>query len=307
MIQYHNLLKDILENGVDSSDRTGTGTKSVFGRMIRFDLNEGFPAVTTKRLAWKAVVGELLWFLEGSTDERRLAELTFGKDREALIGKRTIWTDNADAQGVALGYMNNDMVKELGPVYGSQWRNWRTFTRGKPWFDAPEEWIEFSTDQIVDVINGIKKDPYGRRHLVTAWNPSEVPKMALPPCHFGFQFYVRDDKLSCMWNQRSVDAFLGLPFNIASYALLTHMIARECGLGVGELIGSLGDTHIYNNHISQVEEQLTREPYELPKLVMDSNFHLMSRLCTGFYFGDSGLFTLKDYQHHPALSAPMAI
>ncbi|AGR48078.1 thymidylate reductase [Sinorhizobium phage phiM7] len=306
MIEYHNLLRDVLENGVDADDRTGTGTRSVFGRQIRFDLSKGFPAVTTKKLAWKAVVSELLWFLEGSTDERRLAELLYGKPREQLIDKTTIWTANANAQGRALGYENNDTVKQLGPVYGSQWRMWEYHME----WEAPcgEKQFDIGViDQIIDVIVTIKNDPLSRRHMVSAWNVGAVDLMALPPCHYGFQFYVRNGKLSCLWNQRSVDVFLGLPFNIASYALLTHLIALECGLEVGELIGNLGDTHIYNNHFDQVKEQLEREPLALPTLMIDDEFSLKRGLTVGFDYRDVGLLTLDGYEHHAPIKAAMAV
>lgn len=297
-----------MENGTDAMDRTGTGTRSIFGCMLRFDLSAGFPAATTKQLAWRSVVSELLWFLEGSTDERRLAEFRYGKPREELIGKTTIWTDNADAQGKALGYRNDDTVKELGPVYGKQWRKWNNIRVYAADFSTDQ--MEFENnqfDQIKEVIAGIKRDPYGRRHLVSAWNPPEVAEAALPPCHYGFQFYVRDGKLSCMWQQRSADVPLGIPFNIASYALLTHIIARECKLQVGDLIGSLGDAHIYHNQIDQVKEQLTREPFDLPTLEIDPSFDLMDRLDNNFYWDDTNLFKLVNYQHHAAIKTPMAV
>lgn len=294
-------MRDILENGVDAGDRTGTGTRSVFGRQVRFDLSQGFPAMTTKKLQWEGVVSELLWFLEGSTDERRLAELRYGKYREELTDKRTIWTDNADAQGKALGYVNSDHLKELGPVYGAQWRTWR--------FDhLTERGRERGfVDQIENVIEALKRDPYGRRHLVSAWNVAEVDRMSLPPCHYSYQFYVRDNKLSCLWNQRSVDVFLGLPFNIASYALLTHIIARECGFEVGELIGNLGDTHIYLNHFDQVQQQLEREHLTLPVLGIDVSFDLTRGLKRGFNLEDAKLFQLLGYVAHPPIKAKMAV
>ncbi|AKE44845.1 thymidylate synthase [Sinorhizobium phage phiM9] len=301
MKQYHDLLVDIVSNGVDAGDRTGTGTRSVFGRQIRFDLAKGFPAMTTKKLQWEAVVSELLWFLEGSTDERRLAELRYGKNRFELTDKKTIWTDNADAQGKALGYVNNDTAKDLGPVYGAQWRTW-TFDRVTP-RGRERGYI----DQIDNVIESILKDPHGRRHMVSAWNVPEIESMSLPPCHYSFQFYVRNKKLSCIWNQRSVDVFLGLPFNIASYALLTHIIARECNLEVGELIGSFGDTHIYLNHFDQVKEQLEREPLPLPVLEIDSSFDLNKGLSGCFDLEDSKLFKLNGYLYHPPIKAKMAV
>ena len=252
MKQYLEALEYVLENGEVTTDRTGVGTRSVFGMQMRFDLREGFPAVTTKKLAWKAVVGELLWFLEGSTDERRLAEITYGKHRVELVDRSTIWTANADAQGKALGYLNNDFTKELGPVYGSQWRNFN----GSGY------------DQIADVIRQIRGNPDSRRIIFSAWNPVQLSEMALPPCHVLAQFRVVNGKLSCHLYQRSADIALGVPFNIASYALLTHMIANHCKLKVGDFIHSIGDAHIYENHIEGVKLQLQRTPRKLPQLKM---------------------------------------
>lgn len=252
MKQYLEALEYVLENGEVTADRTGVGTRSVFGYQMRFDLREGFPAVTTKKLAWKAVVGELLWFLEGSTDERRLAEITYGKHRVELVDRSTIWTANADAQGKALGYLNNDFTKELGPVYGSQWRNFN----GSGY------------DQIADVIRQIRSNPDSRRIILSAWNPVQLSEMALPPCHVLAQFRVVNGKLSCHLYQRSADIALGVPFNIASYALLTHMIANHCKLKVGDFIHSIGDAHIYENHIEGVKLQLQRTPRKLPQLKM---------------------------------------
>jgi thymidylate synthase len=294
--QYHKLLEDILEHGEDVNDRTGVGTRSIFGYQMRFDLSTGFPAVTTKKLAWKPVVGELLWFLEGSTDERRLAELTYGKEREELVGKNTIWTANADKQGVDLGYYNDEYIKDLGPVYGAQWRNFSNYI-GDP----------SGEDQIVNAIAEIKKNPNSRRIIISAWNPCLINDMSLPPCHVMMHFRVYDKKLNCLMYQRSGDAFLGIPFNIASYALLTHIIARECNLGVGELIHAVGDAHIYNNHFEQVREQLSREEFPLPRLYIDESFNLMERLSMGFKMTDSSLFTLEDYKHHDIIRAQMAV
>jgi len=295
MKQYHNLLEDILEHGEDVKNRTGIDTRSLFGCQMRFNLSEGFPAITTKRLAWRSVVGELLWMLEGSTDERRLAELTYGKPRTDLIGKTTIWTSNADTQGVQLAYTNNDTTKELGPIYGSNWRDFGGFFGSEPGFDQ----IEYIIDQI-------KTAPDSRRILLSAWNPTLLSDMALPPCHFAVQFRVYDDKLSCMMTQRSGDFFLGVPFNIASYSLLTHIIARECGLEVGNFIHSIGDAHIYNDHLDQVGEQLSRKEYPLPTLMIDESFDVMDRLKNGFRLNDVDLFTLDGYQYHPTIKAPMA-
>jgi thymidylate synthase len=293
--QYHDLLTYILEHGEITVDRTGVGTKSVFGYQMRFNLQQGFPAITTKKLAWKAVVGELLWFLEGSTDERRLAELTYGKTRENLIGKQTIWTANADAQGKELGYINNNLRKGLGPVYGAQWRNWRV------------KWLEKGFDQLYDLVNEIKTNPRSRRLILTAWNPVAIKDMALPPCHILAQFRVYNNTLNCQLYQRSGDVFLGIPFNIASYALLTHIIARECGLEVGDFILSLGDAHIYLNHIEQVKLQLTRNEFSLPRLVIHDSFNLCNRLENGMNLEDVNLFVLEDYKHYPAIPAPMAV
>tara|TARA_R110000782_G_scaffold39680_2_gene92020 strand:+ start:1370 stop:2200 length:831 start_codon:yes stop_codon:yes gene_type:complete len=276
MKQYLDLLKDILENGESKDDRTGTGTISVFGRQLRFDLRESFPAVTTKKLAWRACVGELLWFLEGSSDERRLAELTHGT-RE---GVSTIWTPNALAPyWKPKAQFNGD----LGRVYGVQWRDFG------------------GVDQILKLVDGLKEDPNGRRHIVSAWNVGELDQMALPPCHVLSQFYVNKNKeLSCHMYQRSVDVFLGLPFNIASYALLTHMVAHVCGLTVGELVISTGDTHIYSNHVMQVKEQLTRSPTPGPVLRLNPDVVDIDK----FTMDD---IQLQNYVSMPSIKAPMAV
>jgi thymidylate synthase len=301
--QYHQLLEDILKYGQKTEDRTGTGTISIFGYQCRYDLSEGFPAVTTKKLAWKAMVGELLWMLEGSTDERRLAELTFGRSREELVGKRTIWTDNADNQGKALGYTNNDYQKQLGPVYGHQWR----------YFSADEtlgQHIAGGVDQIQWLVNEIRTNPTSRRLILTAWNPMVIGDMALPPCHYSAQFSVRGNKLSCLLNQRSGDAGLGIPFNIASYSLLIHLIAPECGLEVGEFIHSIGDAHIYLNHIDPIKEQLKREPFPLPTLEIDDDFDLVSVInnpWTKFPLDSVDKFRLLNYEYHPTIKMEMAV
>lgn len=295
MKQYHDLLEHILENGEDVNDRTGVGTRSVFGYQMRFNLAAGFPAITTKKLAWKAVVGEILWFLEGSTDERRLAELTFGKHRTELVDRSTIWTANADAQGKALGYVNNQFTKELGPVYGYQWRNFGGFGHGA------------GTDQIKWLLNEIRTNPDSRRLIISAWNPVVLHKMALPPCHSFAQFRVYNGRLSCQMYQRSGDAGLGIPFNIASYSLLTHILAREVGLEVGDFVHTIGDAHIYHNHIDQVKEQLTRVEFPLPKLKIDDSFDLQDRLKNGFRLEDCNLFTLENYQYRPTIKMAMAV
>lgn len=288
MIQYHQALEFILKNGVERVDRTGTGTISYFGYQMRFDLRKEFPAVTTKRLAWKAVVGELLWMLEGSSDERRLAEITFEKPRSELVGKNTIWTANADNQAKNLGYTNNDLEKDLGPVYGHQWRTW----------DAAIGYV----DQIAEVLDQLHHDPYSRRHIVSAWNADRVNVMALPPCHTMFQFYVVNNELSCQLYQRSADMPLGLPFNIASYSLLTHMFAQILGLKVGEFIWTGGDCHIYLNHLDQVQEQLSRKPFAGPTLEMPQFSNLDELIKT-----KPSQYQLINYQHHPEIKMPMAV
>jgi len=252
MKQYIDSLHHILLHGKDRDDRTGVGTRGIFGHQMRFDLRTTFPAVTTKKLAWKSVVSELLWMLEGSSDERRLAEIHYGKPREELVGKTTIWTANADNQGKQLGYVNDDTTKDLGPVYGHQWRSW----------DAQLGFV----DQIAEVLENMYYDPNSRRHIVSAWNADRVNVMALPPCHTMFQFHIQDGELSCQLYQRSADMFLGVPFNIASYSLLTHMFAQLLGLKVGDFIWTGGDCHIYKNHFEQVQQQIIRTPLQGPIL-----------------------------------------
>jgi thymidylate synthase len=288
MKQYHDALKFILENGKDREDRTGVGTRGVFGYQMRFDLRESFPAVTTKKLAWKSVVGELLWMLEGSSDERRLAEITFEKPREELIGKTTIWTANADKQAKDLGYVNTDTIKDLGPVYGHQWRHW----------DAQLGFV----DQIAEVLENMYHDPYSRRHIVSAWNADRVNVMALPPCHALFQFHIQDGELSCQLYQRSADMFLGVPFNIASYSLLTHMFAQLLNLKVGEFIWTGGDCHIYLNHLEQVQEQITREPRPGPQLEMPKFKDLDELVKT-----KPSQYKLVGYDPMDSIKAPMAV
>ena len=297
MKQYHDALNHILTYGKNVNDRTGVGTRSIFGYQMRFDLNEGFPAVTTKRLAWRAVVGELLWFLEGSTDERRLAEITYEKPRAELVGKSTIWTANADAQGRSLGYINTDTRKELGPVYGHQWRGFNGANLNKDSFDYDE-----GTDQIAWLIHEIKTNPDSRRLILSAWNPEQLSEMALPPCHALAQFRVIDNKLSCHLYQRSADMFLGVPFNIASYSLLTHMIAQMCELKVGDFVWSGGDCHIYLNHFEQVNEQISRTPMELPYLLMPAFNTLNELLAT-----KTSDYKLINYNPMDSIKAPMAV
>lgn len=287
---YIDLLKDILETGERRPDRTGVGTISKFGVQMKFDLNNGFPAITTKKLAWRAVVSELLWFIEGSGDENRLKEILHG---ERYTDKKTIWSDNATAPY----WVNKRMQRhagDLGRVYGVQWRKWR-----KPLIRVNKVILQ-NHDQLAELIEGIKKDPYSRRHIITAWNPGELDLMALPPCHMMAQFYVNDGKLSCQMYQRSADMFLGVPFNIASYALFTHMIAQVCNLKVGELTIVLGDAHIYENHVDQVKEQLARPPLPLPVLELNPSITDINK----FTMEDIGLV---NYNSHDAIKAPMAV
>jgi len=281
MKEYNDALKFILENGVKSEDRTGEGTLSYFGYQMRFDLSKGFPAVTTKKLAWKAMVSELLWFIEGSGDEKRLKEILHG-DRNSTKG--TIWTANAEAN---YWKPKAEFDGDLGRVYGVQWRSWQG-ADGQVY------------DQLKQLINDLKNNPYSRRHILTAWNVAELDKMALPPCHTFSQFYVRNGKLSCQMYQRSADFFLGVPFNIASYSLFTHMLAQVCGLEVGEFVHTFGDAHIYLNHLDAVNEQLQRTPYELPELKMNKEVKDIEK----FTMND---FELINYKHHDAIKAPMAV
>ena len=264
MKQYHQLLEHVLEHGVKKEDRTGTGTISVFGYQMRFNLNDGFPLLTTKKVHTKSIIHELLWFLKGETNIKYLTE-----------NGVSIWNEWADENG------------ELGPVYGSQWRSWPD-SNGK------------KIDQIKNVVDQIKKNPNSRRLIVSAWNVAEVDKMKLPPCHTFFQFYIANNKLSCQLYQRSADIFLGVPFNIASYALLTMMVAQVCNLGVGEFIHTLGDAHIYTNHIEQVNLQLSREIRDLPQMKINPN----KKDIFSFNYSD---FELENYNPHPAIKAPVAV
>ena len=278
MYQYLEAIQCIMDDGQDVSDRTGVGTRTIFGYQMRFDLMESFPAVTTKKLAWKSVLGELLWFLEGSTSDSRLAEITHGDKT-----KNTIWTANANKQGKALGYTDG----ELGPVYGSQWRN----------FNGD------GVDQIKTIIHQIKNDPDSRRIILSAWNPSQIDIMTLPPCHTMCQFRVINGSLSCQLYQRSADMFLGVPFNIASYSLLTHMLAQICNLRVGEFIWTGGDCHIYQNHFDQVKQQLERSPTRKhPMLVMPSFDNLEQLLNT-----KTEEYKLVGYNPMDTIKAPMAV
>lgn len=264
MKQYLDLLNHVLQNGVAKSDRTGTGTRSVFGHQMRFDLSEGFPLLTTKKLHVRSIIYELLWFLRGETNTRYLND-----------NRVTIWDEWADAEG------------ELGPVYGKQWRSWAASDGN-------------SIDQISDVIDAIRHNPDSRRLIVSAWNVADVPQMALPPCHLLFQFYVAEGRLSCQLYQRSADVFLGVPFNIASYALLTMMVAQVTSLVPGEFVHTLGDAHLYDNHLEQARLQLTREARPLPKVHLSPAVNSIFE----FHFED---FRLENYDPHPHISAPIAV
>jgi thymidylate synthase len=302
MKTYLDSLKFVLENGSVREDRTGVGTIGVFGMQSRYDLSKGFPAVTTKKLAFKACLGELLWFLEGSSDERRLAEITYGTREDVT----TIWTPNALAP---YWQPRARYDGDLGRVYGVQWRFWRKPTEMESYYtwENTEHGMQakvkpsLHVDQVQQLIDGINRDPYGRRHILTAWNPGELEEMALPPCHCFAQFYVSaDGKLSCQMYQRSCDMFLGVPFNIASYSLLTHMISQVCGLEAGEFVHVLGDAHIYLNHVEQVKEQLGREPLPLPTLWINPKVTDITK----FTMED---FRLDGYNYHPPIKAPMAV
>ena len=303
MNQYLAVLKEVLTKGTIRDDRTGTGTISYFGMQQRYNLAESFPAVTTKKLAWKSVVSELLWFIEGSGDETRLREILHGSKQSE---KTTIWTGNATA---SYWKPRAKFEGDLGRVYGVQWRQWRTPVEHKAMSFKDDFGTTYNrqssihfkeVDQLITLIDGIKQDPHGRRHILSAWNPGELDAMALPPCHVLAQFYVSNGRLSCQMYQRSCDMFLGVPFNIASYSLLTAMIAQVCGLAVGEFVHVLGDAHIYLNHVEQVKEQLTREPLPAPTLWLDPDITDI----TGFTMQD---IRLDGYTSHGAIQAEMAV
>lgn len=311
---YINLLKYVLENGKRKEDRTGTGTISTFGYQMRFDLNEGFPLITTKRVPFRLISSELLWFLKGDTNIKYLLQHNNNIWNEWAFKK---WVESPayhgpDMQNFGIRSQQDERFNrqyteqmeifkqrilqddefakrfgELGNVYGKQWREWKT-SRGE------------TIDQITDVIEMIKRNPDSRRLIVSAWSPEDIPNMALPPCHTLFQFYVADNKLSCQLYQRSGDIFLGIPFNIASYSLLTHMIAKECGLGVGEFIHTLGDAHIYLTHIEQIRTQLSRDPRELPTLILNSNVK-------SIFDYEVQDIVIEGYDPHPAIKAPVAV
>jgi thymidylate synthase len=315
MKQYHDAMQKIMDQGVDRPDRTGTGTRSLFGMQMRFDLQQGFPAVTTKKLAWKSVVSELLWFLEGSGDENRLREILYGEEDST---KTTIWTQNANAD---YWKPKAKYVGDLGRVYGVQWRHWQ-----KPAAPGFMGWLKSlvgmvdTVDQIAELMEGLKNDSYGRRHVLTAWNPGELDQMALPPCHMFAQFYVEPmsidemkhlslmnqdasvptQKLSCQLYQRSCDMFLGVPFNIASYSLMTHMMAQCLGMAVGDFVWTGGDCHIYNNHFDAVKVQLERTEFPLPQLKLNQDIMTID----GFTMAD---IEMIGYESHGTIKAQMAV
>ena len=314
MKQYLDLCQHILHNGAKKEDRTGTGTLSVFGHQMRFDLNEGFPLMTTKKTAFRLIVSELLWFIKGDTNVKTLLEENNHIWDEWAFAQ---WVESDEYEGPDMADFGRRSQKDpefavrykeqmalfqekilaedgfaekygdLGPVYGKQWRSWAKTDGG-------------TIDQLKNVIESIKKNPDSRRHLVTAWNPEFIDDMALPPCHIMFQFYVADGKLSCQLYQRSADVFLGVPFNIASYALLTHLIARECGLEVGDFVHTTGDTHLYSNHIEQVTEQLSREPRKLPTVIINEDVASIFDL-------ELADITIEGYDPHPRIKAPVAV
>jgi len=281
MKQYLDALKYVLENGIEKENRTGIKTKAVFGMQMRFNMEDGFPAMTTKKLAWNSVVSELLWFIEGSNDERRLAEILY-KTRDQ--SKKTIWTANAEAD---YWKPKAKFEGDLGRIYGVQWRKWKS-PEGK------------EIDQLANAIKMIKEDPTSRRIIVNAWNAGELEQMALPPCHAFFQFFVAEKKLSLLMYQRSCDMFLGVPFNIASYSLLLNIVAQVTNLKAGEFVHTLGDAHIYHNHIEQVKEQLKRKPFPLPTLKLNPNI----KNIYGFKMED---IELLNYHYHPPIKAEMAV
>jgi thymidylate synthase len=292
MRQYHDLMDRVLREGIDKSDRTGTGTRSVFGHQMRFDLSEGFPMVTTKKLHLKSILHELIWFISGDTNIRYLCQngVRIWDDWPFATYAKSADYDGIDMKTFAARVADDAEFAskwgDLGPVYGYQWRFW-------PGPNGP-------VDQLRDVLEGIRRNPDGRRHIVSAWNPGYIDQMALPPCHAFFQFYVADGKLSCQLYQRSADIFLGVPFNIASYALLIHMMAQDLGLGVGDFVHTLGDAHIYSNHLEQVQLQLSRELRPLPRLRLNPDVKSLF----DFRYED---VELVDYDPHPHIPAPVAV
>ena len=300
--QYLELLDNILVNGTSKEDRTGTGTWSVFGRQIRHDMKDGFPLLTTKKMAWKTMTKELLWFLSGDTNIKWLVEnncnIWNGDAYKAYLNKDSVkhqWERGGDVAemdvflNIIRDNADNEDFGELGPVYGKQWRDWN------------------GNDQIKNLIKGLRENPDGRRHMVSAWNVSDLDQMVLPPCHYGFQCYVREGKyLSLMWNQRSVDTFLGLPFNIASYGMLLLMLAKECNLIPDQLIGNLGDVHLYKNHVEQAIEQTKREPHPLPDMKLTSNHNFRAAMKGNMDEINMSDFILLGYQSHPSIKAPLS-
>ena len=309
--QYQELLQDILDNGVEKEDRTGTGTLSVFGRQIRHKMSDGFPLLTTKKMAWKVMVTELLWFLRGDTNIKYLIDngcnIWNGDAYKAYLNKSTVkhqWERGGDVADMEtfLDVVKNEAESdfgELGPIYGKQWRGWFGYDKNvEPVF----------VDQIQNLINDLKTNPDSRRLMVSAWNVGDLPKMVLPPCHYGFQCYVRDGKyLSLMWNQRSVDTFLGLPFNIASYGLLLEIIAKEVNMIPDELIGNLGDVHLYSNHLEQAKEQISRDPYELSEVIINDEFwNPDASFLNQIEHIQPDDFYIKKYQSHARIKAPLS-
>jgi len=312
--QYTDLLQDILNNGIIKQDRTGTGTLSVFGRQIRHKMSDRFPLLTTKKMAWKTMVTELLWFLRGDTNIKYLVDngcnIWNGDAYKYYEGifPHNIPTPLSQEEFINKIKTDDEFAEEwgeLGPIYGKQWRDWKVDTA--LWYNIDKR----SIDQITNLINELKTNPDSRRLMVSAWNVSELDQMVLPPCHYGFQVYTREENgqryISLMWNQRSVDTFLGLPFNIASYALLLEIIAKEVNMIPDELIGSLGDVHLYNNHIEQAKEQFTREPFKLPKLSINDEFwNPEVGIIEQIQHIKPDDFQLIDYQSHPAIKAPLS-
>lgn len=319
--EYRQLLMDILINGVKKEDRTGTGTRSVFGRQIRHSMSEGFPLLTTKKMAWKSIVTELIWFLRGDTNIKYLVDNNCHIwDGDAYKNYAVKTSLDADGQFTKEEFIkeiktNNEFAKqwgELGPIYGKQWRKWNYQSKKNHYVMAGQPThYNINIDQIINLISELKSNPDSRRLMVSAWNVGEVEKMVLPPCHYGFQVYTKEKEgkryISLMWNQRSVDTFLGLPFNIASYALLLEIIAKEVNMIPDEIIGNLGDVHLYLDHIEQAKEQISRKPFDLPKLKMNPIFlaNLEHKSFDEAINGEVN-FELENYQSHPAIKAPLS-
>ena len=314
--QYQQLLSDIIEFGVEKKDRTGTGTISEFGHQIRHKMSEGFPLLTTKKMAWKTMVTELLWFLNGDTNIKYLVDnnchIWDGDAYKNYQTKMTEWFGNESQltkeQFIDKIKTDNEFASkwgDLGPIYGKQWRNWESVDTSQFW---QEDWSSKNTDQIQNLIEQLKTNPDSRRLMVSAWNVGELNQMVLPPCHYGFQVWTREENgqryLSLMWNQRSVDTLLGLPFNIASYGLLLEIIAKEVNMIPDELIGNLGDTHLYSNHIQQAKEQISREPFKLPNVKIAENVKRAEGDCLPIYKVED--FIIENYQSHPTIKATLS-